>query len=130
MRGTPRHTPEVQTSSHGHRLIAGAEIAALTAQLDLPVTDRASVAARIREVALANMLVSAETSLIVFDNDADESRALGLAPVGDALPPPVANGSAPTIDPTSTSQGITLDKDYVRNIATWLQTATTLSMAG
>ena len=101
------------------RIVARAEIAALTEGLaQLNEDQRAPIAKRALELALANHLVTSQTSLIVLETDADEQRMLGSAP-----PPREQGGetiritdTVPTPDPTATMQGITIDRNYVRNI--------------
>ena len=98
------------------RIVARAEIAALTDQLPRHPEN----AKQIEALALANHLVTSQTSLIVLETDADEQRTLG-----SAVPQPdhqtggetiEITDRAPRIDPTSTTQGITIDRNYLRNI--------------
>jgi len=85
------------------RAVAGAEIAELTRRMNgADGHQRDELAQRIEKVALEHGLVSAQTSLLVLESDADEHRMLDTP--------------APTIDPTSTVQGITIDRNYTRNI--------------
>ncbi len=106
------------------RAAGRAEVGELSEQLALADPKaRLGLEQKIEKIALANNLVSAQTSLLVLESDADEVRTLG-----SAKPQPSRAGEqhggevirisdrAPTIDPTSTTQGITLDKDYLRNI--------------
>lgn len=86
------------------RAVAKAEVAALSEQLVRAAeTDRPAIAQRLETLALEHFLVSPRTSLIVLESDADEQRYLGST-------------RAPTIDPGSTKQGITIDKEYIQNI--------------
>ncbi len=124
-------------ATHAHRAVASAQLVALTEALDrAPADGKVAIAKQIEEVALANKLVSSQTSLLVLESDADEDRQLGPRPI-DTQPPVEASqptfdektgmheqggevilirSTAPTIDPTSTSQGIVIDKNYLRNI--------------
>ncbi len=94
------------------RIVARAEITTLNDEL-ATAADKAPIAKHIEELALANHLVTSQTSLIVLETDADELRTLGPPTTGETIH---ITGRAPTIDPTSTSQGITLDRNYLRNI--------------
>lgn len=94
-------TPRTSDAPVG-RMVARAEITALTEKMNAAKpAERPAIATEIEKLALANFLVSSQTSLIVLESDYDEQRFLG---------------SAPTIDPTSTTQGITIDKNYIKNI--------------
>ncbi|HEY4117731.1 MAG TPA: VIT domain-containing protein, partial [Byssovorax sp.] len=125
------------------RAVARAELAALADKRALPTADTAAIDNRIREVALANQLVSSQTSLIVLESDEDERRMLGPQPPppAESQPGPTAKvdpedvqvitggydgksggevisiqGTMPTIDVSETTQGITIDKNYLKNI--------------
>ncbi len=126
------------TAKRIRRTVAGAELAELTERsADAPDADKAKLAKQIEKLALAHELVSTQTSLIVLETDADERRMLGPRPVEPAVLTlrPEAKGideidisdqgrgeviqirdSAPSIDLSSTSQGITITKDYLRHI--------------
>lgn len=125
------------------RAVARAELAALAERRAQPKADTKKIDDRIREVALANQLVSSQTSLIVLESDEDERRMLGPQPP-PAQPEPTAKvdpaqvevvtggyeadfgktggeviaieGRAPIIDPTDTTQGIVIDKNYLVNV--------------
>ncbi|MEJ7604018.1 MAG: VIT domain-containing protein [Kofleriaceae bacterium] len=88
------------------RVVAGAELAELTAQLQLATAEaRPALAAQIEKLALAHELVSPMTSLIVLETDADEHRMLGT------------RHDPPTIDQGSTKQGIVIeDRDSLQNL--------------
>ncbi len=116
------------------RAAGRAEVGDLGDQLAL-VRDpgkRLQLEQKIERIALANNLVSSQTSLLVLESDADERLMLGdraappRSPQGESA---VIRGgdknsgeviritsTSPTIDPTSTTQGITIDKTYIRNI--------------
>lgn len=109
------------------RIVARAEITTLNEAFALATgTDKAPIAKQIEQLALANHLVTSQTSLLVLETDADERRMLGPDPsrVADAATSQhqaggetiEIRGTAPTIDPTSTTQGITIDRNYIRNI--------------
>lgn len=133
--------PAGGTAKRIRRTVAGAELAELTERsANASDKEKAVLAKQIEKLALAHELVSTQTSLIVLETDADERRMLGPRPeepVASAPQPktgatidevPVADmdqtggeviqirDSAPTIDVTSTSQGITISRDYIRNI--------------
>jgi hypothetical protein len=83
--------PHPGTASRIRRAVAGTEIAALTQQLtDAKDADaRTKLGADIENIALANNLVSARTSLLVLESDDDEARMLGPKPAGNIDPPAV-----------------------------------------
>jgi hypothetical protein len=106
-------SPAAADGARIRRAVAGAEIAALTeAMAAAPDKERGAIAKRIETLALEHKLVSSQTSLIVLETDADERRMLDT-PAQPAAP---VTDRAPTIDPTSTTQGITIDRNYIRNI--------------
>nr|HEX4313772.1 VIT domain-containing protein [Kofleriaceae bacterium] len=117
------------------KAVARAHVAALTVDRGKPEADRAAIDAQIEQVALAAQIASSRTSLIVLDTAAAEQATFGPAQapgapgaqpaqVAQAAPPAnpgtgetiSVSAKAPVIDPTSTTQGITLDKNYLRNI--------------
>jgi len=109
-------TPRTADPLRIRRAVAGAQIAALTeAMTAAPDTDKAAIAKQIETLALEHRLVSSQTSLLVLETDADEQRMLDNAPPPLAAPERIET-SSPTIDPTSTTQGITIDRNYIRNI--------------
>jgi hypothetical protein len=93
------------------RAVASAELAALTERMQrVPEAERLALGTQIEELALAHQLVSAKTSLIVLESDELERRMLGPA---ETVP---VTSTAPMIDPTSTTQGITIERNDIRNI--------------
>ncbi len=132
--------PKVGDATRVDRAVARAELAELS-ELAAATTDetkRTLLSATIQRIALANNLMSGETSFLVLESDADEARTLGARTTTNRtaerqVPVPLASrqdpvtgtvggeeirvvGRAPTVDPSSTSQGITITRDYVRNI--------------
>ncbi len=122
------------------RAAAKAEIAALTEQLQrggggggAGAPSSAELGARIEALALEHRLVSARTSMLVLESDADERRMLTAAERGEAERGEAAPGArtfgaaagaaagtqgdgAPIVDQGSTRSGITLTDEYTRNI--------------
>jgi hypothetical protein len=124
-----RLTARAGDASRIGRAVARAEVADLTERATVAKDggDKAALDARIEKVALAHNLVSSRTSLLVLESDADELRTLGpregvKSPTTAARPEREQGevirirDSAPTIDPTSTTQGITIDRDYLKTI--------------
>ncbi|HEV7557789.1 MAG TPA: VIT domain-containing protein, partial [Kofleriaceae bacterium] len=76
------------TASRIRRAVASTELAALTDRLAAATDDaaRTKLGADIERIALANNLVSARTSLLVLESDADEARMLGPKPADVADP--------------------------------------------
>ena len=71
-------TPRRGDSREVRRAVAGAELAALTTELQLAKSDaRGKVAEKLEALALEHQLVSPLTSLIVLETDADEARVFG-----------------------------------------------------
>ena len=123
----PRHA----TFEHVDRAVAMTRVAELqTALAKASDADKPALQQQLEKLGVAHNLVTAATSLIVLESDAEEQRQFGPGPRPQ---PPAENAtavsskdaegevikisaSAPTIDPTSTSQGITISKDYIRNI--------------
>ena len=106
------------------RIVARAEVVALT-EARTSAKDPRVIDTQIERLGLANNLVTPLTSLLVLESDADEQRMLGsvrTASDPDQVQPAaggetiVVHGAAPTIDATSTHQGITITREYVRNI--------------
>lgn len=110
--------PAAPSNERVKRLAARAEVAALTEQLP----QHPELAKRIEALGLANHLVTSQTSLLVLETD-DDARRVGIATPAQQAQAEQGGGevirirdSAPTIDPTSTTQGITIDRNYLRNI--------------
>jgi tetratricopeptide (TPR) repeat protein len=121
---------------HVDRAVAMARVAVLGERLGKASdAERPALQQQLEKLGVDNNLVTAATSLIVLESDAEEQRQFGSAKPTQPppQPPPVAQvqstkdtvgegeviritDTAPTIDPTSTSQGITIDKNYLRNI--------------
>jgi len=97
------------------RAVARAEIADLSERAAATSDDkqRAEIEGSIERLALAHDLMSSQTSMLVLESDADEARTLGPRAGGETIQ---IQGNAPVIDPTSTTQGITLDHNYIRNV--------------
>ena len=107
---TARLQPHAADADRVQRAVAIAEVADLTERAQrAPEAAREPLNRQLETIALANNLVSARTSLLVLETDADEQRMLGSTRT-------TAPATAPTIDPTSTTQGITIDKNYIKNI--------------
>ncbi len=129
-------TPRTAGARRVRRAVAGAELAVLTERVtDADDAGKVKLAAQIETLALAHELVSMQTSLIVLETEADERRMLGPIAADDTG---VREGagevieirdSAPTIDVTSTSQGITIDREYIKNIPTGRTFASVLGSA-
>lgn len=124
---TIRLQPRAVAATRVTRAAGRAELAELAELRAIARTDaqRAELDRRIEQVALANNLLSSRTSLLVLESDADEARMLGTAPPrrpGEAPPREGTGevirltGHVPTIDHGSTSQGITIDDSYLKNI--------------
>jgi hypothetical protein len=126
--GTRRFTvtPRRGDSREVRRAVAGAELAALTTELQLAKSDaRGKVAEKLEALALEHQLVSPLTSLIVLESDADEQRVFGSGAAAPATSKFTNNGevisiqgSAPTIDQGSTKTGVTITTEYMRSIPT------------
>ncbi|MEO8706268.1 MAG: VIT domain-containing protein [Kofleriaceae bacterium] len=119
--------PVAGDPAHTRRTAARAELAALTERAARASdADRKAINADIEKLAVEHNLMSSRTSMIVFENDADEQSALGPRPdpTVEILSKDTGGGgeliqisaSAPTIDVGSTTQGITIDKSYLKNI--------------
>lgn len=95
------------------RAVASAELAALTARLAATSDPAAGDELRgeIERIALAHGLVSAQTSLLTLESDADERRMLGPPPGLDAEP-------APAGDPAGTpGQDLALSDEELAKLA-------------
>jgi Vault protein inter-alpha-trypsin domain/von Willebrand factor type A domain len=120
---------------HVDRAVAMARVAVLGEKLGKANdAERPALQQELEKLGVDNNLVTAATSLIVLESDAEEIRQFGSAqPKQPPKPAPVvqadstketASGgeviritdTAPIIDPTSTTQGITIDKNYMKNI--------------
>lgn len=103
-------------STRVRRAVAGAEIAALTERMQrAPAGERAELGNQLEALALEHQLVSARTSLLVLESDELERRFLdGETPAAEATP--TADAAPPAIEPASTTQGITIDRNYLPNI--------------
>jgi tetratricopeptide (TPR) repeat protein len=95
---SPRRAEPVRV----RRAAAKAELAALTERMQRAAdpAERDALGARIEALALANGLVSARTSLLVLESDADERRMLTAEERGEA-PRPGAPVAAPAPGPAS-----------------------------
>ena len=117
-------TPRPGDATRIRRAVARAELVQLTEQshAETDGAKRGAITHQIEQVALAHNLVSSQTSLLVLESDADEMRTLGARQ--PAVTTTRAGGgetirivdTAPTIDGSSTKQGITITEDYLRNI--------------
>lgn len=113
---------------HVDRAVAMVRVVVLGEQLGTASdAERPALTKELEQLGVEHNLVTAATSLIVLESDAEEERQFGSAPqpvaqTGSTKGPVVGGeviritATAPTIDPTSTSQGITIDKNYLRNI--------------
>jgi len=117
---TTRVVPIRATFEHVDRAVAITRVAQLEAALATAKDgDKPALQKELETIGVAHNLVTAATSLIVLESDAEEVRQFGSAqhPKSEGEGEVIRiSGSAPTIDPTSTSQGITIDRDYVKNI--------------
>jgi Flp pilus assembly protein TadD len=130
---TARVAPLRATFEHVDRAVAMSRVAELeTALGKASDADRPALQRALETLGVAHNLVTSATSLIVLESDAEETRQFGPAPRPQPQPPVAQapssrevrgegeviriSDSAPTIDPSSTSQGIAISKDYIRNI--------------
>ena len=120
---------------HVDRAVAMARVAELGEKLGKAgEAQRPALQKELEKLGVDNNLVTAETSFIVLESDAEERRQFGS--VGQHAGSSKASaggeviritGSAPVIDPGSTTQGITIDKNYTKNIPTGRTFESTLS---
>ena len=127
-----RVVPLRATFEHVDRAVAITRVGQLEVALaKANDADKPALQKELETIGVAHNLVTAATSLIVLESDAEEVRQFGSAQHPPPPPQPAGvsstktggegeviriSGSAPTIDPTSTSQGITIDRDYIKNI--------------
>ncbi|HEY1816993.1 MAG TPA: VWA domain-containing protein [Kofleriaceae bacterium] len=122
--------------SHPHAwtapLWAQARVDHLLEQLELSPTNQTELHDEVIDLALAYNFVTPYTAFLAvpeteLDHSSAETLAQGRARKQNAIAQQSAdgriggeavaiNGKAPTIDPTSTSQGVTLDRNYTRNV--------------
>jgi tetratricopeptide (TPR) repeat protein len=116
-----RVAPIHATFEHVDRAVAMLRVAELQTSLaKASDAEKPALQHELETLGVAHNLVTAATSLIVLESDAEEVRQFGSAQQsskdtgeGEVIR---ISATAPTIDPTSTSQGITISKDYIRNI--------------
>jgi hypothetical protein len=131
---TAHVAPSHAKAEHVDRAVAMARVAVLGEKLGKASdAERPALQHELEKLGVDNNLVTAATSLIVLESDAEEQRQFGPAqPPQPSQPAPVAQSTketdsgggeviritdtAPIIDQTSTTQGITLDQDYTKNI--------------
>ena len=127
---TAHVAPIRAAQEHVDRAVAMGHVAELRTKLGKASdAERPALQKELEQLGVENNLVTTETSLIVLESDAEEARQFGprpQPPVAQVAPSTkdTAGGGeviritdrAPTIDPTSTSQGITIDKNYITNI--------------
>ncbi|HET9990415.1 MAG TPA: VIT domain-containing protein [Kofleriaceae bacterium] len=113
---------------HLDRAVAMGRVAELQTKLGKASdAERPALQKELEQLGIDHDLVTAETSLIVLESDAEETRQFGprpQQPVAQAQPSKTVgegeviriSDTAPVIDPGSTSQGITIDKEYIQNV--------------
>jgi hypothetical protein len=140
---TVEQVPRQSPAREVRRAVARAELAELTARArEAAGPARGGLERQIEEVALAHELMSPQTSLIVLETDADELEMLGprqrpneasdrSAELFDASKLDGGGevvritSTAPMIDPSSTAQGINIDRSYVAVVGNPLDKAAT-----
>jgi tetratricopeptide (TPR) repeat protein len=135
---TVRPALRASQSRRIRRTVAAAELADLSARLaTAEPAQRSVLRADIEKLALANDLVSSETSLLTLENDQDEERMLAWATqIGSPVPEPMMgepdgallgakdsagevmtiSASAPSIDQSSASLETLINKNYFYNM--------------
>jgi tetratricopeptide (TPR) repeat protein len=121
------------TFEHVDRAVAMVRVGELQSALaKASDAERPALQQELEQLGVAHNLVTAATSLIVLESDGEEVRQFGPGPrpqpPAELAPADVSSkdagegevirisASAPTIDQSSTSQGITITKDYIQNI--------------